>query len=139
MPVRTHLPAASAAPLIPAPLAARPRAATDGRPPALPAVLVHKCQTGSGSPSLTRRSDVTSRHTKHSIICDPADGQEHGEKGPLSCRPWLALVDPAALPGPGFPFREQCSTGDRLEIPARSGTALLSRTWCPQFNVRQRH
>lgn len=42
---------------------------------------------------LMERLDVTSQHTKHSIICDPVDGQEHSKRGRRRAgRGWLSSI-----------------------------------------------
>lgn len=66
--------------------------------------------------------DVTSITRNTALPAIPSAARNTAKGGPLSCRPWLALLDPGTLPDQGFPFREQCLTGDRLEIPVRSGT-----------------
>lgn len=106
-----------------------------GRPAAPDAVLVHNVRMppstkySYGEAHGEARRHLPAHETQHHLRSRRWPGTQ--QKGPPSCRSWLAVVDPGTLPGPGFPFREQCSTADRLEIPARPGNALLWCTWCP--------
>lgn len=61
-----------------------------GRPAALAAALVHNVRMPPSTKIHMESLDVTSQHTKHSIICDPIDGQEHSKRGRRRAgRGWL--------------------------------------------------
>lgn len=96
--------------------------------------MLHKSQNGYGSllPSSNtdERRHLPAHETQHSSGIPPTVRNTANRGRGLAGRGWLWSIPPRSRVQ-GFPSASNGRRPDRLEIPARSGTAQLSRTWCP--------
>lgn len=76
------------------------------------------------------RRHLPAHETPHSSGIPPTVRNTANRGRCLAGRGWLWSI-PARSRVQGLPSARNARRPDRLEIPARSGTALLSRSWCP--------